>query len=121
MASPLAAARSEVAITDRTRLANGRAFLCWDNKERTSFFPIVLTEDWVKGTQKIKCACLEKKEGSTYTIDPRWKGNSAASKDKAFINLIFEVPGEGLRPIAGGLETPSGTEKAWKMQRVTRQ
>ena len=74
-------------------------------------------------TQKIKCACLEKKvEGqSTYTIDPRWKGNSAASKDKAFINLIFEVPGEGLREIAGGLETPSGTEKAWKMQRVTRQ
>ena len=40
---------------------------------------------------------------------------------KAFINLIFEVPGEGLREIAGGLETPSGTEKAWKMQLVTRQ
>ena len=95
----------------------------WDNKEKTSFFPIVLTEDWVKGTQKIRCACLEKKvEGqSTYTVDPRWKGDSAASKDKAFINLIFEVPGEGLRPVAGGLETPSGVERAWKMQRVTRQ
>ena len=81
----------------------------------------MLTEDWVKGTQKIRCACLEKKTDSVYTIDPAWKGDSEASKDKAFINLIFEVPGEGLREIEGGLETPSGQEKAWKMQRVARQ
>ena len=108
-------------ITDRSRLAEGRAFLCWDNKEKTSFFPIVLTEDWAKGTQKIKCACLEKQADSVYTIDPMWKGDSSASKDKAFINLIFEVGGEGLREIAAGLETPTGVVRAWKMQRVTRQ
>ena len=52
---------------------------------------------------KTKCACLEKKEGSTYTIDlRRWKGDSDAAKDKAFINLIFEVTGEVLREIDGG-------------------
>ena len=108
-------------ISDRTRLAKGRAFLCWDNKEKTSFFPIVLTEDWTKGMVKMKCACLEKKAGSIYTIDPHWKGESEASKDKAFINLMFEVPGEGLREVEGGLETTSGKEKAWSMQRVQRQ
>ena len=86
-------------ITDRSRLAEGRAFLCWDDKEKTSFFPIVLTEDWAKGTQKIKCACLEKQADSVYDR----KGDSSASKDKAFINLIFEVGGEGLREIAAGL------------------
>lgn len=96
-------------------------FLCWDNKEKTSFFPIVLTEDWTKGMVKMKCACLEKKAGSIYTIDPHWKGESEASKDKAFINLMFEVPGEGLREVEGGLETTSGKEKAWSMQRVQRQ
>ena len=35
--------------------------------------------------------------------------------------LVFEVPGEGLREIEGGLETTSGHENAWSMQRVQRQ
>ena len=109
-------------IKDRARLAKDRGFLCWDNKEKTSFFPIVLTEDWSKGMVKIKCACLEKKGASSlYTIDPRYKGDTNKSADKAYINLIFEVPGEGLREVEGGIETTEGPEKAWKMQPVTRQ
>ena len=36
-------------------------------------------------------------------------------KDKAFIGLIFEVDGEVLRPVEGGLETPSGNKAAWKL------
>ena len=109
-------------IKDRTRLAKDRGFLCWDNKEQTSFFPLVLTEDWVKGMVKIKCACLEKRgTNSVYTIDPMWKGDSNKVADKAFINLIFEVEGEGLRKVEGGLETPSGIEPSWEMRRVTRQ
>ena len=109
-------------IKDRTRLAKDRCFLCWDNKEKTSFFPIVLTEDWAKGMVKIKCACLERKGASSlYTIDPRFKGNANKSADKAFINLIFEVDGEGLREVEGGLETTDGSERAWKMKLVSRQ
>ena len=51
-----------------------------------------------------------------YTVDPKWKGDSTLSKDKAFINLIFEVPGEVLRPVQGGLTRPDGTnEPAWRL------
>ena len=83
---------------------------------QTSFFPLVLTEDWAKGMRKIMCACLEPTEDKkTFTIDPNWKGDSAKSEDKAFIGLIFEVDGEVLRPVEGGLETPSGNKAAWKL------
>ena len=34
--------------------------------------------------------------------------------------IIFEVEGEGLRKVEGGLETPSGIEPSWEMRRVTR-
>jgi len=53
-----------------------------------------------------------------YTVDPKWKGrDSPLSKDKAFINLIFEVPGERLRPVPGGLRRPDGSHEpaAWRL------
>ena len=108
-------------ITDRKRLAKDRGFLCWADKEMTSFFPIVLTEDWVKGMVKIKCACLESQGDSIYTVDKLWQGNSKNSKDKAFISLIFEIEGEGLRQLQPGVHTGEGLVRAWKLQRVTRQ
>lgn len=104
-------------IGDRLILAKDRAFLCWNDAEKTSFYPLVLTEDWEKGTRKIKCACLEPtSDKKTYTIDHNWKGDSDKSKDKAFISLIFEIDGEALRPVQGGLETPGGSLRAWRLR-----
>ena len=107
-----------IPIKDRKKLSKDRGFLCWDNKEKTSFFPLVLTEDWAPRMVKIKCACLEPRGQGVYTIDPSWQGETDRNADKAFINLIFEVQGEGLREVAGGIEMPQGPMQAWKMQRV---
>ena len=63
-------------IEPRTRLAKGRGFLCWNTKDREGFFPLILTEDWSKGMQKMRCACLEPRGGGIYTVDPHWKGDS---------------------------------------------
>ena len=83
---------------------------------QTSFYQLVLAEDWVKGMRKIKCACLEPTgDRKMFTVDPKWKGDSEKSEDKAFIALIFEIGGEALRPVPGGLETPDGTVPAWKL------
>ena len=70
-----------------------------------------------KGDRKLMCACLQPQGDGIYTIDPRWKGDSTKSKDKATIALIFEVEGEGLRAMPDGYKG----EKAWKLTRVTRQ
>jgi hypothetical protein len=76
-----------------------------------------LAQDWAKGMRKIKCACLEPRGDGIYTIDPRWKGDSEKSVDKATISLVFEVPGEGLRRVEGGFQG----EPAWKLTLVGRQ
>ena len=99
------------------RLAKDRGFLCWDNAQRTAFFPLVLTENWSKGMRKIKCACLQPRGNGIYTVDPRWKGDSNKAADKATIALIFEVMGEGLRQMPDGFEG----EPAWKLTTVRRQ
>ena len=44
-----------------------------------------------------------------------WKGDSDKSNDKAFISLIFEIGGEALRPVSGGLERAEGAVQAWKL------
>ena len=75
------------------------------------------TEDWSKGMQKMRCACLEPRGGGIYTVDPRWKGDSNKAIDKATIALIFEVPGEGLRAHPDGYNG----EDAWKITLVRRQ
>ena len=67
--------------------------------------------------QKIKCACLLPRGNAIFTVDPEYTGDSDKSKDKATIALIFEVPGEGLRKLTGGL---SG-EDAWKLAHVSHQ
>jgi len=69
--------------------------------------------------QKIKCACLEPRQHGgrkVYTIDPNFPGTSELSKDKAAIALIFELPGEVLRPIEGGIETTTGHFDAWHLK-----
>ena len=69
--------------------------------------------------QKMKCACLEPRQhGSSkvYTIDPNFPGTSSKSKDKAVIALMFELPGEVLRPVPSGVETTSGTMEAWHLK-----
>ena len=104
-------------IEPRERLAKDRGFLCWDNAQRTAFFPLVLTENWSKGMRKIKCACLQPRGNGIYTVDPRWKGDSNKAADKATIALIFEVMGEGLRQMPDGFEG----EPAWKLTTVRRQ
>ena len=63
---------------------------------------------------------LQPQGDGIFTIDPRWKGDSTKSKDKATIALIFEVEGEGLRAMPDGYKGYKG-EKAWKLTRVTRQ
>ena len=66
--------------------------------------------------KKIKCACLEPRQHGgvkVYTIDPNFPGTSNKDKDKAEISLIFELPGEVLRPVPGDIETPNGALKAW--------
>ena len=104
-------------LEPRERLAKDRGFLCWDNAQRTAFFPLVLTENWSKGMRKIKCACLQPRGNGIYTVDPRWKGDSNKAADKATIALIFEVMGEGLRQMPDGFEG----EPAWKLTTVRRQ
>lgn len=85
------------------------------------FFPLVIMEEWSKGMQKIMCACLEPRGGGIYTVDPRFKGDSTASKDKATIKLIFEVPGEVLREAPGGYTPPGGQrEDAWELKLTAR-
>ena len=76
-------------------------------------------EDWRARMQKIKCACLEPRQhggSKVYTIDPNFPGTSDASKDKASIALIFELPGEVLRPIPDGIDTPNGPLEAWRLR-----
>ena len=66
--------------------------------------------------RKIKCACLEPTaDKKIFTVDANWKGDSDKSKDKAFISLIFEIGGEALRPVSGGLERAEGAVQAWKL------
>ena len=91
--------------------------MCWNTKDREGFFPLILTEDWSKGMQKMRCACLKPRGGGIYTVDPRWKGDSTKAVDKATIALIFEVPGEGLRVHPDG----HNGEEAWKITLVRRQ
>ena len=74
-------------------------------------------EEWAKGMKKIQCACLEPRGAGIYTVDPRYKGDSTKSKDKASINLIFEVPGETVRAKPGGYTPPGGQrEDAWELK-----
>jgi len=78
-----------------------------------------LKETWQPRMQKIKCACLEPRQHGgrkVYTIDPNFPGTSELSKDKAAIALIFELPGEVLRPIEGGIETTTGHFDAWHLK-----
>jgi len=86
---------------------------------QTSYYPLIIKETWQPRMQKIKCACLEPRQHGgrkVYTIDPNFPGTSELSKDKAAIALIFELPGEVLRPIEGGIETTTGHFDAWHLK-----
>jgi len=106
-------------IEPRTKLSTGRGFLCWQDATQTSYYPLIIKETWQPRMQKIKCACLEPRQHGgrkVYTIDPNFPGTSDASKDKASIALIFELPGEVLRPIPDGIDTLDGPLEAWRMK-----
>lgn len=106
---------------DREELkqGKGRAFFCWENENKTNYFPIAVKENMANRGKSVKCMCLQPASGpgsdGLYTIDPEFNGETGDSKrDYARSNLIFDatlITGEVWREVEGGLEG----QRAWRV------
>jgi len=106
---------------DREELkkGQGRAFFCWENENKTNYFPIAVKENMTNRGKSVKCMCLQPASGpgsdGLYTIDPEFNGATGDNKrDYARSHLIFDampITGEVWREMEGGYKG----QRAWRV------